>query len=125
MPPELLMRPRIPRAPKLPAFSLYPMSATSRRPPAPAAFGSNGPAAAPSWSALGRELEMVAIPERDGDGDGDGDERSSERGEEASAPSRLDRARAYLGDPRGAANALGIGAAAGLIVASFMLFACK
>ncbi len=111
------MRPRIPRAPKLPAFSLYPIRASSGRPPAPACFASNGPAALSSWSALGRELELAANPEPDGN------ERSSGRGDER--PSRLARARAYLGDPRGAANALGIGAAAGLIVASFMLFACK
>ena len=106
MPPELLMRPRIPRAPKLPAFSLYPLSNTSRRPPAPALFAASAPAPAPSWSALGRDLE-AASPERD-------DERSSDRGGEAPAPSRLDRAYAYVG----------VGAAAGLVVASFMLF-CK
>jgi hypothetical protein len=117
MPAELLMSPRIPRAPKLPAFSLYPLKAAPR-PVAPSPFVASSEPELPSWSALAQGLEMAST---------EGDEAStSMSAEDHVAPaSRLDRARAYLNDPRGAANALGLGAAAGLIVASFMLFACK
>jgi hypothetical protein len=117
--PALLIKPRIPRAPKLPEFSLYPLGRTSGRPEAPE-FISEPPPEWSSWSSIARELEVVT---------GGAEEASlsppPEAEEEVAPPSRLDRARAYLNQPHGAANALGLGAAAGLVVASFLLFACK
>lgn len=115
LPAELLVTPRIPRAPKVPAFSLYPMSSPSRRPAAPPAFVASSEPAAPSWSALANGLAIAETTE----------EPRVSTADVGVPLSRLARARAYLNDPRGAANALGLGAAAGLIVVSFMLFACK